>query len=145
MSGPLPCLFICIRVPFGYAVHLFDIFTRKATMTPQPDGIVSARWALTLSSAILSQKSCQGKCAVNLSLLSHPPVSPFVPHHSSLLGQIYFRSHNPLQSQVTVLFIYFSSVDTCYSHSRFAAYYHIMCLLDSSGERVQWLSRLCRC
>lgn len=148
--APLSCLFLCVKVPFGPAVCLFDIFIRKATITPQPDGMVSACWALTLSLAILSQKSCQGKCAVKLSFLSHPPVSPCAPHHSSLLGQIYFRSYNPLQSQVTVsliyLFIYlFSSVDTYYSYARFAPYYHILCLLGCSAQRVQLLSKLCRC
>lgn len=73
-------------------------------VTPQPDGIVSARWVLTLSLAILSQKSCQGKCAVKLSSFSHPPVSPL--HH----GAPVFRSisgHTILCSPKTLPFLFF--------------------------------------
>lgn len=87
--------------PLGPAVRLHDIFIRRTTMTPQPDGIVSARWASTLSLAILSQKSCQGKCAVKLSSFSHPPVSPL--HHTipafsvtSILGHAILCSPKPL-------------------------------------------------
>lgn len=82
LSAPLLCVFLCVVVPLGLAVRPHDIFIRRATMTPQPDGKVSARWALTLSLAILSQKSCQGE----------------------VCSQIYFRSQSPLQSQDTLFF-----------------------------------------
>lgn len=107
LSGPLPCLFLCIVVPLGPAVHLHDIFICWTTMTAQPDGIVSAHSALTLSLAILSQKSCQGKCA--LSSFSHLPISPlnqttpafsvrsiFLKVWSIFLGRTFLCSPKPL-------------------------------------------------
>lgn len=62
-------------------------------MTAQPDGIVSARLASTLSLAILSQKSYQGKCSVNLSSSSHPPVSPLNQTTTAFSGQSIFLGH----------------------------------------------------
>lgn len=78
LSGSLRCLFLCIVVPLGPAVCLHDIFIRRTTMTPQADGILTARWALTLSLTIWSQKSCQKKCAFKLSSFSHPPLGPLL-------------------------------------------------------------------
>lgn len=104
LSAPLLCVFLCVVVPLGLAVRPHDIFIRRATMTPQPDGKVSARWALTLSLAILSQKSCQGEVCSQAVLLQPPDSQPSAPDHSGRLGQIYFRSQSPLQSQDTLFF-----------------------------------------
>lgn len=108
LSAPLPCLVLCVAVPLGRTVRLHDIFIRRATVTPQPDGMVSARWALTLSLAILSQKGCQGECALKLSSFSHPPVIPL--HHTtpvfsvrSISGHTILCSPKPLSFSVFLL------------------------------------------
>ena len=63
-----------IEFPLGPAVCLCDIFMCRTTVTPQPDCIVCARWVLTLSLPILSQKSCQGEVCSQAVLLQ-PPIS----------------------------------------------------------------------
>lgn len=73
-------------------------------MTAQPDGIMSARLASTFSLAILSQKSYQGKCAVNLSLSSHPPVYPLNQTIAAFSGQSIFLGHTFLCSSEPLSF-----------------------------------------
>lgn len=72
LSVPLPYLVLCVVVPLGSAVRLHDIFIRRTTVTPQPDGIVSARWALTLSSAIVVSEELPGEVCSQAVLLQQP-------------------------------------------------------------------------
>lgn len=87
--------------PVGPAVCLCDIFICRTAMPPQRDWTVCERWAMTLSSAILPREVC------SQAVFLHPPTTQLTaPPHSSLLGPIYFRSHNPLQSRDTSSFFY---------------------------------------
>lgn len=95
-------------------------------MTPQPDGIVSAHWALTLSLAILSQKSCQGKCALKLSSFSHLPVS-LLHHTIPVISVRSISGHTILCSPKPLSFFYFSPVDTYYSQAKICSIiYHVV-------------------
>lgn len=62
LNGPSSYVSLCTVLPSGPAVHLCDIFTPGTRMTPEPDWTACAHLALTLSPAILSQRSCQRKC-----------------------------------------------------------------------------------
>lgn len=123
--------------PVGPAVCLCDIFICKTAMPPQRDWTVCERWAMTLSLAILSQKSCQGKCAVRLSFFTHPPLSSL--HHPTPVFLVRSISgHTTLCSPETLLLLFFMfcPVDTYYSSAAFAAQSPMFCLQGSSTERV---------
>lgn len=91
--------------PVGPAVCLCDIFICRTAMPPQRDWTVCERWAMTLSLAILSQKSCQGKCAVRLSFFTHPPLSSL--HHPTPVFLVRSISgHTTLCSPETLLLFF---------------------------------------
>lgn len=103
---PLPCLFLCIVVPLGAAVRLHDIFIcgNRSDPTARWDSLCTLGFDLVFSNFV--SEELPGEVCSQAVLLQPPTSQPTAPRHSSL--QIYFRSHNPLQSQDTAFsFLFF--------------------------------------
>lgn len=107
------------------SVCLCDIFICTSTMTPQPDWMACARWAVTLSLAILSQKSCREEVCSQAVFLQSAHCSSPLHSSSSNLFQVTQASAVPRH-----FFIFFMlcPVDTYYSNAAFAAQSHMFCL-----------------
>lgn len=118
--------------PVGPAVCLCDIFICRTAMPPQRDWMLG--YDLVFSNFVpeeLPREVC------SQAVFLQPPTTQLTaPPHSSLLGPIYFRSHNPLQSRDASSFFMFCPVDTYYSSAAFAAQSPMFCLQGSSTERV---------
>lgn len=102
---------ICMAAPSGPAVRPCEIFIRETAVTPQPDGTVPSRGALTLSLVTSLSVELPGEACSQAVLLQSALCTTSLP--SSLPDPFQVTQSSAVPGHC--LFFWVSSVDTYYS------------------------------